>query len=604
MGNDARTPQGALTRNRFAVLAALAAPDAGAASQRELARRTGLSLGTVNAALRELRRDGLVDQAGAVTQAGREALEPYRVRNAVIMAAGMSTRFAPLSFERPKGVLKVKGEVLIERQIRQLQEAGITDITVVVGYMKEQFFYLEDRFGCTIRVNDEYTRRNNNSTLMLVAQELGNTYICSSDNYFAENVFEPYVYQSYYAATFFPGPTAEYLLETGSGKRITAVQVGGSDGYGMLGHAYFDREFAQRFCEILRREYDLPETAPKLWEDIYAAHVDELPMVMRPYEAGVVWEFDSLGELQAFDEAFVENVDSSILDNICGALGCGRTDITGIETLSRGVSNLSFKFEVEGEPYVYRHPCEGPGFVIDRAAEAAVQQVARRLGLDGTFIHEDAEAGWKLSRYVPGCTYLDYRDPGQVAQVLAMLRTLHGSGEASSFTYDLYGKAQRLVELLGPGHRASFPDFRQLQQAMDDLAARLRAEDGPLCLCHNDCYDANLLVAADGTMHLIDWEYAGMADYAGDLGTFICCSDYTYDEALAVLRGYFQREPTAAELAHCLAFIALAAYHWFVWALYKDSQGNPVGEWLYRWYRYAKEYSALALEAYEGGAGA
>ena len=58
-------------------------------------------------------------------------------RNAIIMAAGMSTRFAPLSYELPKGLLNVKGEVLIERQIRQLQEAGISDITVVVGYMKE-----------------------------------------------------------------------------------------------------------------------------------------------------------------------------------------------------------------------------------------------------------------------------------------------------------------------------------------------------------------------------------------------------------------------------------------------------------------------------------
>ena len=83
--------------------------------------------------------------------------------NAIIMAAGMSSRFAPLSYEKPKGLLKVKGDVLIERQIRQLQEAGITDITLVVGYMKEMFFYLEDMFGVKIVVNEDYFKYNNTS---------------------------------------------------------------------------------------------------------------------------------------------------------------------------------------------------------------------------------------------------------------------------------------------------------------------------------------------------------------------------------------------------------------------------------------------------------
>ena len=71
-----------------------------------------------------------------VTAAGLEALKPYKVRNAVIMAAGFSSRFAPLSYECPKGLVKIKGEVLVERQIRQLQEAGILEIIVVVGYRR------------------------------------------------------------------------------------------------------------------------------------------------------------------------------------------------------------------------------------------------------------------------------------------------------------------------------------------------------------------------------------------------------------------------------------------------------------------------------------
>ena len=67
--------------------------------------------------------------------------------NAIIMAAGTSSRFAPLSYEKPKGLLEVKGEILIERQIRQLHDAGITDITIVVGYKSSQFHYLMEKFG-------------------------------------------------------------------------------------------------------------------------------------------------------------------------------------------------------------------------------------------------------------------------------------------------------------------------------------------------------------------------------------------------------------------------------------------------------------------------
>ena len=110
---------------------------------------------------------------------------PYTVNNAVIMAAGTSSRFAPLSYERPKALTEVKGEILIERQIRQLQEAGIPEIILVVGYKMEQFFYLREKFGIHIVENKDYLTRNNNASIYAAKNFLKNTYICSSDNYFS-----------------------------------------------------------------------------------------------------------------------------------------------------------------------------------------------------------------------------------------------------------------------------------------------------------------------------------------------------------------------------------------------------------------------------------
>ena len=116
-------------------------------TQRKLAEELGLSLGKVNSLLKEMKEAQFLDQEGHLSELGEQALEPFRVQNAVIMAAGMSSRFAPLSYEIPKGLLKVKGQRLIEREIEQLQEAGIEDITVIVGYMQEKMFYLAEKYG-------------------------------------------------------------------------------------------------------------------------------------------------------------------------------------------------------------------------------------------------------------------------------------------------------------------------------------------------------------------------------------------------------------------------------------------------------------------------
>ena len=187
-----------MTRHEFDLLNAIR--KSGRDTTRRLAEALSLSVGYISEKMRAFEAQGLID-ANGLTPAGLEALAPYKVKNALIMAAGMSSRFVPLSLEKPKGLLVVKNEVLIERQIEQLQEAGIHDIVIVLGYKKESFFYLEDKYkGLTILINPSFHLKNNIETLYLAQKYIGNTYICSSDDYFTENPFTDYVYQSFYAA--------------------------------------------------------------------------------------------------------------------------------------------------------------------------------------------------------------------------------------------------------------------------------------------------------------------------------------------------------------------------------------------------------------------
>ena len=127
-----------LSKTEFNVLTFLTSH--GKMSQRSIAHETQISVGSVNTALSNLSEKKFINNGLEVTDLGYEVLKPYKVKNAVIMAAGLSSRFVPLSYEKPKGLLMVRGEILIERQIEQLLAAGISEIYVVVGYMKELFF--------------------------------------------------------------------------------------------------------------------------------------------------------------------------------------------------------------------------------------------------------------------------------------------------------------------------------------------------------------------------------------------------------------------------------------------------------------------------------
>lgn len=205
----------------------------------------------------------------------------YTVDNAIIMAAGVSSRFAPLSYEKPKALTEVKGEVLIERQIRQLQEAGIREIYIIVGYKAEQFAYLQDKMGVQLIANDAYMTRNNHSSIYAARHLIRNTYICSADNYFLANPFEREVDESYYSAVYADGDTKEWCMQTDADGYISQVTVDGRDAWYMLGHAFWSEKFSERFLRFLEAEYEDPRTKGLFWENIFMNHLDVLKMKMR-----------------------------------------------------------------------------------------------------------------------------------------------------------------------------------------------------------------------------------------------------------------------------------------------------------------------------------
>lgn len=279
----------------------------------------------------------------------------YKVDNAIIMAAGTSSRFVPLSYELPKALITVKGEVLIERQIRQLKEAGINEIVVVTGYKKELFYYLKEKYNVIIIENDDYDKRNNNSSIYVAKKFLKNTYICSADNYFPINPFKSTVKFSFYSALFSKNHTDEWCIHTDNNGYIDDVTIGGSNSWYMIGHVFWSNEFSNKFVKILEDVYDMPETKDKLWETIYLEHLDTLKLKIQKYQEGYIFEFDSLDELRKFDTSYIDNTHSKILKAIAIKLNCGESDITNISVLKSPdkISAIGFTFVVNKKKYEY-----------------------------------------------------------------------------------------------------------------------------------------------------------------------------------------------------------------------------------------------------------
>ena len=170
-------------------------------SQRELAKRFFVSLGKINSIVNTISEKGYIkkvelgkgknESAYEITDIGRKEVEAHKVDAAIIFACGMGVRLAPLTYDIPKCFINIKGERMIERQIEQLIAAGIKDITIMVGYMKEKFDYLIDKYNVKLIYNREYKYKNTLSTFYHAREVMRNknVYICVSDVYISENIY-------------------------------------------------------------------------------------------------------------------------------------------------------------------------------------------------------------------------------------------------------------------------------------------------------------------------------------------------------------------------------------------------------------------------------
>ena len=544
----------------------------------------------------QLEKKGMIYNS-RLTEAGMHALEAYRVNNAVILAAGASTRFIPLSLEQPKGLFEVKGEKLIERQIQQLQEAGIKNITVVIGYKKEMFYYLEDKYGIKFIINDAFNIKNNIESLYLAREELKNTYVCVSDSYFVENPFNQFEYQTFYAGISTQKETNEVYVDTDSDGRIIAMEEGRSQGQILLGHSFWKKDFSDMFIAFAEEDRKTGKYSNEFWESLVKDYLNDLPaMYFKEYTSSNIFEFDYFEELRAFDTQYLGYTHSEIIRNIKLVFRCDEEDIVDFRNVSEGMTNTSFIFQIDGVDYIYRHPGDGTESIINRKNEKQSLIKAKEIGIDPTYIYADINEGWKISVFVSEFREPDYASFEDAKKVLAVLRKLHHSDVKVDYGMKPWEDAGDMEALLLSKDPNCFKPYEDLKEKIGKVYKMTIGDGIQKCFCHGDTYKPNWMFKPDGDVILIDWEYSGYSDPGIDVGYYIVDAMYEFAEAERFIKEYLQEDYNEISRFHFMAYTAIIAYYWFVWAMYRESCGAIMGEALVNWRSMAEKYVDYLLK--------
>ena len=273
-------------------------------TQREIAAATGLSLGSVNKAMSKLAEQNFVSK-NSLTEAGYAALEPYRVKRAVFIAAGFGARMVPITLNTPKPLVRVKGVRMIDTLLDAVVRAGIEEVYIVRGYLGEQFDQLLYKYPM-IRFleNPIYNEANNISSAMCARHLLQNAYVLEADLV----LYNPDLITKYQFASNYLGVpvevTDDWCFQT-KNQIITKMSIGGRNCHHMYGISYWDETDGAKLYEDIKRVYEMPGGKERYWDQVPLEYcLDNYQVEVRDCTFDDIVEIDTYSDLKKLDSTY------------------------------------------------------------------------------------------------------------------------------------------------------------------------------------------------------------------------------------------------------------------------------------------------------------
>lgn len=566
-------------------------------SQRFLSEQTGYSLGLVNRCIKKLTDKGYLDEEKHFTETAKNVFINHSPRNAIILAAGFGMRMVPINMDIPKALLEVRGEILIERLIRQLQTAGVEDIYVVVGFMKESFEYLIDEFGVRLIVNSEYTAKNNLHSLKRALEYISNSYILPADLWCAENPFRRKELYSWYMISDFL--TEESDIRVNRKMELVKTQTA-QPGNAMVGISYIlekdgagIRKRIEEFCRD--RKYD-----NSYWEEVL--YQDGCMMVYpRIVKNSGILEINTYEQLREIDGTS-EHLKSDIISAAARALAVSEREIADLTVLKKGMTNRSFSFQCGGKRYIMRIPGEGTDHLINRREEANIYAKIKKLDICDRILYINPENGYKITEYIEGARTCNPHCENDIAKCMKKLRKFHELGLETPHEFNIWEQID-FYESLWDKAGSSYKDYTQMKRNVLSLRPFTEKYAGKKVLAHIDAVPDNFLFYTDENgkedIRIIDWEYAGMQDPHVDIAMFCIYALYDRAQVDHLIDLYFSGKCDDMTRIKIYCYIAACGLLWSNWCEYKRKLGVEFGEYSLRQYRYAKEYYRIVQKELE-----
>lgn len=561
-------------------------------NQRILSEVSGHSLGVVNRSLKNLIKEGYVDEHIRPTEKAKLKIKTNSPKNAIILAAGFGMRMVPINTQTPKALMEVNGETLIERTIEQLHEVGVKNIYVVVGYMKEQFEYLIDEYGVELIVNEEYSSKNNLHSLALASSHLSNTYIIPCDIWCDRNPFHRHELYSWYMVSDLVDD--ESTVRVNRKMELVTSHQGGN---AMVGISYLVGEQSKVVRERLKAWDGNLKYDESFWEETLYDK-DRMIVQARVVHASDVVEINTYEQLRELDEES-NHLKSDAIDIIAKALRVSPTEIVDINVLKKGMTNRSFLFTCRNKKYIMRIPGEGTDQLINRREEAQVYEVIKGRGICDDIAYINPENGYKITEFLEGSRVCDADNPDDLKACMKKLREFHGLNLVVDHEFDIFGQID-FYESLWDGAPSIYRDYKKTKEHVLELRTYIDEHVERKCLTHIDAVPDNFLFTANGDIRLIDWEYAGMQDPHVDIAMFCIYSLYNKRQVDRLISIYFEGKCSKEVRIKIYCYIAACGLLWSNWCEYKRSLGVEFGEYSLRQYRYAKDYYKIVMDELTG----